>query len=165
MRVSQFGLEINRPENCAAQLDSGVQASVHYHDVRRRRGRPFVIALDVERRHPGLRRPRPGATPSRSRTSTPATSTPARTSTLDNAWGHVRYVPETGHIWFATASGGFWVVELEPQVRRYLQVQPPAPPLHLDGAPGARGAEPVDLPSARELPPVWCTLGVATSKL
>ena len=31
MHVSTFGLEINRPENCAAQLDSGVQASVHYH--------------------------------------------------------------------------------------------------------------------------------------
>ena len=57
----------------------------------------------------GLRRPRPGAARSRSPTSTPATSSRATGVTLDQAWGHVRYVPETGHIWFATSGGGFWV--------------------------------------------------------
>ena len=39
---------------------------------------------------------------------------------LDQAWGHVRYLPETGHMWLATRSGGFWVLELEPQVRSAL---------------------------------------------
>ena len=36
---------------------------------------------------------------------------------LDQAWGHIRYVPETGEIWFATATGGFWVVQLEQGVQ------------------------------------------------
>ena len=45
-------------------------------------------------------------------------------STLDQAWGHVRYVPATGHIWLTTQTGGFWVLELEPQVRRNLGLPP-----------------------------------------
>jgi hypothetical protein len=39
---------------------------------------------------------------------------------LDKAWAHVRYRPESGQIWLATESGGFWVLELEPQVRAAL---------------------------------------------
>lgn len=40
MHVSTFGLEINRPENCQAQRDSGVQASVHYHEFDSTAGTP-----------------------------------------------------------------------------------------------------------------------------
>jgi hypothetical protein len=35
---------------------------------------------------------------------------------------HIHYVPEKGEIWFATASGGFWVVRIEGQARRYLRL-------------------------------------------
>jgi hypothetical protein len=43
MHVGRFRLEINRPENCAAQLASGVQASVHYHEFDREDGARFAI--------------------------------------------------------------------------------------------------------------------------
>ena len=39
---------------------------------------------------------------------------------LDQAWSHSRYRPETGHLWLTTRTGGFWVLELEPQVRHAL---------------------------------------------
>ncbi len=35
----------------------------------------------------------------------------------DVCTGHVRYVPETGHIWLTCAASGFWVLELSPKVR------------------------------------------------
>src|SRR6185295_6692207 len=44
MRISQFHLEINRRENCLAQQDSGVQASVHYHDFDSAEGASFAMA-------------------------------------------------------------------------------------------------------------------------
>ena len=42
--VSQFGLDINDPQNCAAQIESGVSASVHYHDVDDPDDTTFVMA-------------------------------------------------------------------------------------------------------------------------
>src|SRR3546814_4943041 len=41
---------------------------------------------------------------------------------LDQAWAHSRYVAETGHIWLTTRSGGFLVLELQPQVRAALDL-------------------------------------------
>ena len=38
----------------------------------------------------------------------------------DACGGHVRYLPETGHIWFACAASGFYVIELTPQLRASL---------------------------------------------
>ena len=38
----------------------------------------------------------------------------------DPCASHVRYVPETGHIWFACALSGFYVIELRPEVRGSL---------------------------------------------
>ncbi len=35
----------------------------------------------------------------------------------DPCMSHVRYVPRTGQIWFACVASGFWVIELQPQVR------------------------------------------------
>lgn len=43
---------------------------------------------------------------------------------LDHAWGHIRYVPESGQLWFSTADGGFWVVRIESQVRSFLALTP-----------------------------------------
>jgi hypothetical protein len=62
---------------------------------------------------------------------------------LDQAWGHIRWVPETGHLWYASANGGFWVLELEPQVRSHLGLDGEgAPPVRdPDGAPGTGGVQ------------------------
>lgn len=40
----------------------------------------------------------------------------------DLCGSHVRYMPRTGHIWFACASSGFHVIELTPQLRRSLRL-------------------------------------------
>lgn len=40
----------------------------------------------------------------------------------DACMSHVRYVPETGHIWFACASSGFYVIELTPEIRSSLDL-------------------------------------------
>ena len=39
----------------------------------------------------------------------------------DACGGHVRYVPETGHIWTICGQSGFYVLELTPQVRSVLR--------------------------------------------
>jgi hypothetical protein len=38
----------------------------------------------------------------------------------DMCGSHVRYMPETGHIWFACGDSGFHVIELNPQLRKQL---------------------------------------------
>lgn len=53
---------------------------------------------------------------------------------LDQAWAHSRYGATTGHIWRATRSGGFWVLELQPQLRQALDM-PALPAVHPDGGP------------------------------
>lgn len=35
---------------------------------------------------------------------------------------HVRYVTETGHIWFGCRDSGFYVIELKPDLRRSLRL-------------------------------------------
>jgi len=74
---------------------------------------------------------------------------PTANVNLDHAWGHIRYLPDKGQIWFGTADGGFWVVRIELQVRSYLQLDkknvahgmpnPILPPNDL-GRPGTVGA-------------------------
>jgi hypothetical protein len=58
---------------------------------------------------------------------------PSDNGLLDKAWAHEHYDAARGQIWFATQSGGFWVVELEPQVRARLGL-PARPVLHPSGA-------------------------------
>lgn len=164
MRVGQFRLEINEPQNCPAQAASGVNASVHYHDVDNPDRTTFAMlsmwnagVRIVDVRNPRRMREVGYFNPGAFRTEGGAV-------TLDKAWGHIRYVPETGHIWFATETGGFWVVELEPQVRRSLGL-PPRPSVSPHGAP-ARPASTVSLPVAlaavRADTTAWyCTLGAA----
>jgi hypothetical protein len=38
----------------------------------------------------------------------------------DSCMSHVRYVAKTGQIWFACQSSGFWIIELQPQLRAEL---------------------------------------------
>ena len=136
----QFRLPINEPEHCVTQAASGVNASVHYHDVDDPNDTTFAM---LSMWHAGLRivdvrdpeRPREVAyfNPGRVQETNPfdgVSVEPALallgTRNLDQAWAHVRYRPDTGHVWLATRSGGFWVLELEPQVRAALEL--PAKP-------------------------------------
>lgn len=168
--VSQFGLEINDPKNCPEQLDSKANQSVHYHDVDDPSDTTFVIAsmwnagirvfdvrdpanpTEVAYFNPGMYRLENGST------------------ALDQAWAHSRYVPEKGEIWFATSRGGFWVVRIEGQLRRYLDLDGKNKrhglaalnvPLTDPGAPGRVPAGTIVLPAsaAVETAAYYCTLG------
>lgn len=130
--VSQFGLAINDPLNCPANRDSGVRTGTHYHDFDDPDDATFAM---VSMWNAGIRLfdIRDAAKPVEVGYFNPGIVTvendPERedddTKRLDHAWGHVRYRPETGQIWFATSSGGFWVVELGPSLRKRLDL--PAP--------------------------------------
>lgn len=41
----------------------------------------------------------------------------------DACSGHVRYRPETGHIWLTCAASGLWILELSPQVRKAVGIR------------------------------------------
>jgi hypothetical protein len=38
----------------------------------------------------------------------------------DSCMTHMRYVKETGQIWFACQQSGFYVIELKPELRKSL---------------------------------------------
>jgi hypothetical protein len=40
----------------------------------------------------------------------------------DLCGSRVRYVAETGHIWFACGSSGFYVIELKPELRKQFNL-------------------------------------------
>jgi hypothetical protein len=174
MHVNRLRLEINQPENCLAQFDSKVQASVHYHEFDRETDARFAMlsmqnagirVFDV--RHPGTDSVREVAYFNPGDVTNPADDPTTRdvneaadgTTTLDYAWGHPRFVPKTGHIWFATRAGGFWVVELEPQVRDYFDMDGGAAPVHPAGAPGTTGVQLNAVLPAVDVDPAYCTLG------
>jgi hypothetical protein len=161
MRISQFRLAINDSANCATQIADGVNASVHYHDVDNPTNTTFAMmsmwnagVRIVDIRHP--KNPtevgyfNPGAF-----------LTPSDDVVLDKAWGHLRYVAATGQIWFATQSGGFWVVELEPQVRRALGL-PDLRAHHPQGGPPRLAASiAAVVPGNQNTEQYYCTLGAA----
>src|SRR5439155_9575862 len=164
MRISQFRLAINEPGNCAQQVADGENASVHYHDVDSPAQTTFALLSmwNAGLRIVDIRDPRnptevayfnPGAflTP------------PGDDVILDKAWGHVRYIERTGQIWFATQSGGFWVVELEPQVRAALGL-PERTPVNPDGG-APRPADSVNavMPGDQNTEQYYCTLAYANS--
>ncbi|MGH2685065.1 MAG: LVIVD repeat-containing protein [Actinomycetota bacterium] len=166
VRVAQFGLAINQVENCGAQAESGTVASVHYHDVDSRQDTTFVMASMW---NAGLRifDVRDPAKPTEVAYFNPADVDPGDDTNLDHAWGHIRYVAKNGHIWFATSAGGFWVVELEPQLRSHLGLDDGAgaPPVSFpQGRPGTLGAK-LAVPTALTIDatPYYCTLGSAAS--
>lgn len=165
MPLSQLTLAINDPANCAAEVADNEDASVHYHDVDNPSHTTFVMAsmwnaglrvfdvrdplqpTEVAYFNPGMYLTQPSDTPE-----------------LDKAWGHVRYDEATGQIWFATQSGGFWVVELEPQVRSTLGLDE-VPVLHPEGnVPRPVGTmsalSPVGSPAAAS-EQYYCTIGLA----
>jgi LVIVD repeat-containing protein len=163
--VSQFGLEINNPENCPAQIASEVSASVHYHDVDDAKDTTFVMASmwNSGVRLFDVRKP---ARPVEVAYFNPGDVDPTDGVTLDHAWGHIRWVPETGHVWFATSAGGFWVVEIEPQVRRLLGLDAKTghrPTLrHPAGRPGRQGVRVSAATLGPDVSPMSCTVGGLT---
>ena len=168
VRVSQFGLAINQPENCAAQSESEVSGSVHYHDVDDEADTTFVMASmwNSGVRIFDIRNP---AKPTEVAYFNPADVDPGPETTLDHAWAHVRYVKETGHIWFSTASGGFWVVELGRKLRRHLSLddgRKPPPVRSVRGRPGTKGTSSAVMTSvAVDAAPYYCTLDTVTGKV
>ena len=93
---------------------------------------------------------------------------------LDHVWGHTHYDAKRGNIWFASASGGFYVVRIEDRVRKQLGLTrnvPAAPATHLDhgkhaGWPGTRGVT-YALPATGliDAAPYYCTLAPLTQRL
>src|SRR5436190_2447459 len=155
-RVSQFGLESHNPENCPEQMRSGANQSVHYHDVDDPKDTTFVMASMW---NAGLRvfDVRDPVNPTEVAYFNPGDVDPSTSTTLDHAWGHVRYVPESGQIWFATADGGFWVVRIEGQVRRYLDLPGPNLPASDPGRPGTVGVTLPPLSALRlDTAPAYC---------
>jgi hypothetical protein len=168
--VSQFGLEINNPEHCREQLESGANQSVHYHDVDNPDDTTFVMASMW---NAGLRvfDVRDPVRPTEVAYFNPGDVDPGDATLLDKAWGHIRYLPDTGHIWFVTESGGFWVVRVEGQVRDHLGLDAKnrahgLPPLHVPtndrGRAGTTGVTPSVLGAGVKVPAAYyCTLGSA----
>ena len=159
--VTQFGLEINDPLNCAAQLSSGTNASVHYHDVDDQKDTTFAMASmwNAGIRVFDVRSP---SRPVEVAYFNPGDVDPSDEVDLDYAWGHIRWVPEKGHVWFASADGGFWVLELEPQVRRRLGLDTKRDPkvAHPSGRPARRGIRTFARSLAPAVAPLYCTLPV-----
>jgi hypothetical protein len=165
MHVSKIGLEINRMENCQAQQDSGVQASAHYHEFDRTDDAKIAI---ISMQNAGIRvfDVRDPAQPKEIAYFNPGDVNKDAGVQLDNAWGHPHYDEATGTIWFATSSGGFWVVALEKQLLKELKrsVKRPLAAATSDGVPGTLPAAPlsIDFPLV-DLPPLWCTLSTPLS--
>ena len=121
--VGEFRLAMNRPENCPAptpmeKASGGLvgrsgTASTHFQDVddatNTRLG--LFSFMFAGLRIADLRNP---ANPREVAYFKPG----------DPCMSHVRYVPQTGHIWFACASSGFYVIELKPELRRALGLPP-----------------------------------------
>jgi hypothetical protein len=162
MRVSQFKLEINEPLHCSTQVYDGVNASVHYHDVDDPNHTTFAMLSmwNAGVRIVDLRDP---TNMKEVGYFNPGTYVDQAGEVLDKAWGHLRYLPDSGYIWFATETGGFWVVELEPQVRRALGL-PAKTPVNPNGGPArpvpAAGSAVAYLPAVRpDTIKYYCTLG------
>ena len=175
---SQYRLPINDTVNCPKQLASGVNASVHYHDVDDPDDTTFALLSMwnaglriVDVRDP--RRPREAAyfNPGRFQDPDPFDGGPLdqgialqSLQNLDQAWAHVRYRPETGQIWLATRSGGFWVLELEPQVRAALGL-PVRPSHHPRGGPPRPPASHLAVDPRSGSAALYCTLNAGTAPL
>ena len=167
--VSQMGLAINLPENCPTQLQHNETNSVHYHDVDNPDDTTFVMASMW---NSGIRifDVRDPVNPTEVGYFNPGDLDPTAKTSLDHAWGHVRYIAKSGQIWFATANGGFWVVEIEKGLRDKLDLDDKLKDEHIPvpqnvneaGTPGWKLAAPsINVPLALtvDVTPYYCTLG------
>jgi hypothetical protein len=165
--VVEFGLQINDPANCPEQVQAKENDSVHYHDVDDPNDTTFVMASmwNAGLRVFDVRNPKQ---PAEVAYFNPADVDPTANVDLDHAWGHIRYLPASGQIWFGTADGGFWVVRIERQVRNYLKLNQkntkhgianPVLPASDLGRPGTVGAALEKPPWGYiDIAPYYCTL-------
>jgi hypothetical protein len=147
--VSELELAINDPAHCADQQASGVKSTVHWNDVDDPDRTRFAMLPmgNAGLRIFDVRRPE---APTEVAYFNPGQLRLANGSAvLDRAANHTRYVTRSvrcggrgGHgaeaeasagtggrrrcqasyIWLTTRAGGFWVLEIEPQVRRVLDL-------------------------------------------
>jgi len=161
--VSQFGLEINEPRNCKRQYDAQENESVHYHDVDNAKDTTFVMASmwNAGIRLFDVRNPK---RPAEVGYFNPGDIDPTASTQLDQAWAHVRWLPESGQIWFTTAYGGFWVVRMEGPLRDYLGLDEPNVAIGDSGRPGTVGAE-LSRPvyGYLDIGKYYCTVGAETA--
>src|SRR5439155_3763888 len=137
--VSQLTLAINGPANCAAQAQSGVNSTVHYEGVDNPDHTRFVM---LPMKNAGLRVfdvSDPTAPTEVAYFNAGQYRSSDGTTVLDRARMHTYYDASTGHIWLTTETGGFWVLELEPQVRHELRL-PASPSLYPTGRAAKPGA-------------------------
>ena len=134
--VSQMGLGINDPKNCPEQLQAKENDSVHYHDVDNPNDTAFVMASmwNAGLRVFDVRNPNH---PTEVAYFNPGDVDPTAAVKLDQAWGHVRYLPKLGQIWFETEWGGFYVVRIEGQLWHYLGLDAKNKANKLPANPGA----------------------------
>lgn len=121
--IGEFQLAMNHQENCpeptAMEKGSGGlvgrpgTASTHFQDVDSATNTRLGLFsfMSAGLRIADLRNPR-------------APTEVAYFKPGDPCMSHVRYMPQTGHIWFACASSGFYVIELKPELRRKLGLPP-----------------------------------------
>lgn len=115
----EFRLAMNRPENCPSMspsekaaggltMDPGT-ATLHFNDVDSATDTRMGLFnfLWAGLRIVDIRKP---ANPQEVAYFKPG----------DGCGGHVRYIPETGDIWVACAASGFYVLQLQPQIRKRL---------------------------------------------
>ena len=176
-QVGMLQLEINQPEHCLDALASGVSGSTHYQDVDDPDDTTFAMVsswnaglrifdvrdpahpTEVAYFNPG-RYDLPLTPPDLTRGFSGLLGGLGHLSRgIDIAWAHVRYRPDTGQIWLTTQAGGFWVLELQPQVRARLDL-PARPAVFPDGGPARVGSESVRTVGTAGL---YCTLGATTA--
>ena len=160
--VVQFGLEINKPKFCAYQLDAKENDSVHYHDVDNPDDTTFVMASmwNAGIRIFDVRDPKE---PVEVAYFNPGDVDPSPAVDLDHAWGHIRWLPQSGQLWFATADGGFWVARLESQVQHYLGLS--STTSRDAGAPGTRGVLMPRTAATVSTAAYYCALAPVTPRL
>jgi hypothetical protein len=173
-----LSLDINEPAGCVSSLLSGVNGSSHYQNVDDPDDTTFAMVSmwNSGLRLFDLRNPdapsevayfNPGQFPLvplsfAGGNIDKSFGVTSRTS-LDIMWGHVRYDQRTGLIWAASRNGGFWVLQLQPQVRDRLGLPEIAPRAPLAGSP--RPAASIDVRPPGLLSPasvpagLYCTLG------
>ena len=148
--LATLDLAINRPDpqTCAAAADSSVNSTIHYHEVDNPDATTFAM---LSMKNAGLRvfDVRDPRHPSEVAYFNPGQfRVDGGSPTLDRARMHTFYDATTGHIWLLTESGGFWVLELEPQVRAALGL-----PAKHAAYPDGRAARPIGVATAVAVQP------------
>jgi hypothetical protein len=180
--VGQFHLPINDAQNCRHEVADYENASVHYQDVDDLEHTTFgllsmwnagmrIVDLrnpanprEVAYFNPGRFKFKNGIAGFRSTDGYGRLLRLQSWTNLDQAWAHIRYQPATGLIWLATQSGGFWVLELEPQVRAALGL-PATHSYHPHGAVPRPDATNLQISASDAASPMYCTVGPVAAKL